>query len=656
MGKRKLCSNIFLGKMASLDREFSLFDEDETTAMGSIHLRILSTSDVYDFGNWANFYTAVQDLKLPEEEGNYNILVIPGDFLAPSVISCIDGGAMMVECLNAVGFQYCIFGNHESDVSTTALAQRIRDSNFTWINSNMTNMPDLMPKLPEYVKLDFKSETQTRSIALIGLLTDDKYLYRQGAFGGAKIKPVADTALRLHEKLKNEVDCVIPLTHQSMAHDRHLALVGAGKFPVILGAHDHSPFTETVAGIPIIKAGMDAINLAITDIVWPSFNTPGESPDVSIQLVPVKRFERNPEIAKMVTENQARVLGSLDAAHIMDIRPGVELVSRNIRVDQRTVGRLITSLLRDSLLGDCCILPSGTIRRGFIYPADHLSFNYRDLVSELPFDDDAVVVDYPGEVIEATIKFSHGPLRKGMGGFLQVDSGIELDEESNIVMINGENFDKNRKYRMVVNILALEGIDENIPMIQYFNLPVSQGGYNGEGPREGDPRRVPLKLSLQAVIARRRLVEIWNSHVHRPDGVLAGEEARYTPMSKEEFCKEEINRNAPDWFMDQFFSLADWDNDGVIGHLDVAIANIFCWLSGPISGVEVDPYYRIDSSGMTTTDELCAHLETVIPKQTAEKFMKDIVDNSAFVTRNDVFNWLDNLKQSGCETPTAVGQ
>ena len=622
--------------MASLDREFSLFDEDESTGVGAIHLRILSTSDVYDFGNWASFYTAINELKLPEEDGNYNLILLPGDFLAPSVISCVDQGESMVDCLNHVGFQYCIFGNHETDVNITALGNRIRESKFTWINSNMVGLPDNVPELPEFVKLDFKSETQSRSIALIGLLTDDKYLYRNGAFGGAKIKPVADVALRLHERLKDEVDCVIPMTHQSMAHDRHLALVSAGKFPVIIGAHDHSPFTETVAGIPIIKAGMDAINLAITDIVWPSFNAP--SPDVSIQLVPVKRFEPNEKISKLVKDHQARVLGSLDAAHIMSIRKGVELSSKNIRVDQRTIGRMVTSILRDSLLGDCCILPSGTIRRGLVYDEDHTSFTYRDLVSELPFEDDVVVVDYPGSVIEAGIKFSHGPLRKGMGGFLQHDSGIELDEESNIVMINGQHFEKDRKYRLVTNILALEGIDENVPLINYFNLPPSDGGCGGMGPPEGGPRRCPLKLALQTVIARRRLVEIWTEEWKK--------DSRIDYLSKESFCNHELNRGAPGWFMDQFFGQIDWDNDGKIGHVDAAICFIFCWLSGPISGIEQDDTYRIDTSGMTTTDELRGHLETIVPKEIASKITAEIVENSAFVCRSDITKWLDKLKSS----------
>jgi 2',3'-cyclic-nucleotide 2'-phosphodiesterase (5'-nucleotidase family) len=571
-------------------------------------------------------------------------VLLPGDFLAPSVISCVDGGQSMVDCMNHVGIDYVTFGNHESDVKMQALDMRIRESRFTWINSNMTNLPDYFPELPEYIKLNFESSTQKRSIALLGLLTDDKYLYRAGAFGGAKIHPVVDTALRLHQKLSPEVDCVIPLTHQSMAHDRHMALISAGRFPVIIGAHDHSPFTETVAGVPIIKAGMDAINLAITDIVWPAPTTPKAAPDVSISLVPVKRFEPNQKIAEMVQEHQKRVLGTLDAAHIVELRREIALTSKNIRVAQRTMGSFLTSALRDSLLGDCCILPSGTIRRGYDYPSDHTAFTYRDLVSELPFDDDVVVVDYPGEVIEQAVKFSRGPLRKGMGGFLQVDVGMVVDEDENLIMINGEKFDPTRKYRLVTNILALEGIDDNVPMIKYFNLPHSDGGYAGMGPREGDPRRFPLKMAIQTVIARRRLVKIWNEVIqqvrqsnHKMDFP--------TGLTREDFVKHELNNGAPDWFMEQFFCLVDYDNDGVLGYIDIAVAFIFSWLSGQPSGVDVDETYRIDPSGMTTVEELAGHLGTVFPQSTVSELITAIVrKRSAFVCRADVIYWLDSMK------------
>ena len=633
--------------MSFASRKFSLFDDDDEDALkGPIHLRIISTSDVYNFENWPRVHTALAELKLPPGGGNYNLVLLPGDFLAPSVISCVDGGESMIDCMNHVGFDYVTFGNHETDVKISALNDRIRESKFTWINSNMTGLPDYFPALPEYIKLNLESSTQKRSIALLGLLTDDKYLYRAGAFGGAKIHPVVATAVRLHEQLSPEVDCVIPLTHQSMAHDRHMALISSGRFPVIIGAHDHSPFTETVAGVPIIKTGMDAINVAITDIVWSNPETPKASPDVSISLVPVKRFEPNQAITDLVKEHQTRVLGSLDAAHIVDLHAGVELTSKTIRVAQRTMGTLLTTVLRDSLLGDCCILPSGTIRRGYDYPSDHLAFTYRDLVSELPFDDDVVVVEYPGEVIEAAIKFSHGPLRKGMGGYLQVDVSTVLDEESSILMINGVKFDPKKKYRLITNILALEGIDENIPMIRYFNLPPSEGGYSGAGPREGSPRRFPLKNALMMVIARRRLVKIWHLKISQVRAIQDGTRFNFPlQLSREEFFSHELNRDAPRWFMDQFFSLIDYDSDGTIGYRDLAIAFIFSWLSGQPSGIEVDDTYRIDPSGMTTADELAGHLKTVLPEETVFELMAAIVgDRSAFVSRGDMLEWLDRMK------------
>ena len=618
------------------NRRFSLFDEEEDAMSGAIHLRIISTSDVYELGNWPRVVTALKELRLPAGDGNHNVFLIPGDFLAPSVISFVDQGESMVDCMNKVGVELCTFGNHESDVRMSELGARIRESKFTWINSNMTGLPDCVPQLPEYVKLDLVSSTQKRRVALLGLLTDDKYLYRQGAFGGAKIKPVAETALRLHAELAPEVDIVIPLTHQSMMHDRHIALISAGRFPVIIGAHDHSPFTETVAGVPIIKAGMDAINLAITDIVWGSPSTPKESPDVSISLVAMKRFEPNEELAKIVKDHQTRVLSSLDAACVVPLTKGVCLTSHNIRVAQRTAGTMITSLVRDSLLGDCCMLASGSIRRGFDYPSDHLMFTYRDLVSELPFEDDVVVVNYPGSVIEEGLKFSRGPLRKGMGGFLQVDSGMELDENENILRINGEPFDRNREYRLVTNILALEGIDDNVPLIKHFNRPCIEGGCGGLGPREGNPRRLPLKAALQTVICRRKIVSICSSKRQKNDA--AG-------VTKEEFANS-LPPSTPGWYIDQLFSLVDWDCDGFLGFTDLAIANVFCWLSGRPSGVEVDDSYRIDPRGIVTREELEGHLDHVFPRNVVSSIMSKLCknDDTMLVTRADVMPWLDALK------------
>lgn len=52
-------------------------------------------------------------------------------------------------------------------------------------------------------------------MALLGLLTDDSGLYRQGAYAGATIQPVSDAMESAWQDLEGHgVDAIIPLTHQ----------------------------------------------------------------------------------------------------------------------------------------------------------------------------------------------------------------------------------------------------------------------------------------------------------------------------------------------------------------------------------------------------------------------------------------------------------
>ena len=57
----------------------------------------------------------------------------------------------------------------------------------------------------------------------MGLLTEDRTLYRPGAFGGARIEGVADCAEAMRRLLYTDLACdlVVPLTHQALAPPRH---------------------------------------------------------------------------------------------------------------------------------------------------------------------------------------------------------------------------------------------------------------------------------------------------------------------------------------------------------------------------------------------------------------------------------------------------
>ncbi len=74
-------------------------------------LRVIFVNDVYELDNLPRLATCVR-----EQSTANTIVMLPGDFLAPSILSQLDYARGMVDCLNRCGVQYVCFGNHEADI------------------------------------------------------------------------------------------------------------------------------------------------------------------------------------------------------------------------------------------------------------------------------------------------------------------------------------------------------------------------------------------------------------------------------------------------------------------------------------------------------------------------------------------------------------
>jgi hypothetical protein len=102
----------------------------------SAAIRILAINDVYELTNLPRLLSLRKSLN-PQPDA----FVVSGDFLSPSVLSSVDQGRGMVDMLNAIGVTHVCFGNHEADLSLDVLSERIKESNFTWVNTNMPSFP-----------------------------------------------------------------------------------------------------------------------------------------------------------------------------------------------------------------------------------------------------------------------------------------------------------------------------------------------------------------------------------------------------------------------------------------------------------------------------------------------------------------------------------
>jgi 2',3'-cyclic-nucleotide 2'-phosphodiesterase (5'-nucleotidase family) len=368
-------------------------DATESSSSGRVHLRILSINDVYELDNFPHLASA----KRIESIGpNLTISLLAGDFVAPSLLSSIDHGHAKVDCMNMSGVDYVCIGNHENDVTLDQLFDRMRESKFTWINSNMElDMPKDIGTLPKFVPIAVSSAMKNatldnynadnidglsthstvidtgfppastspnrstsssddsvpstptptpmvstlgahnRTIAMIGLNTDDASVYTPSRFGACVIHDVNTTAAEYYRTLmqSGEYDTVVPMTHQSVSRDIQLAKMKVG-FPVIIGGHDHVEYNVNVEGTHIVKTSIDGALIAVTDLIW---ETPEqEHPHVTVTLKPAKSYPRDPLVEELANSHNM-LTKSLEDAVVFEIAPDVRLSSKGMRLRQTSM-------------------------------------------------------------------------------------------------------------------------------------------------------------------------------------------------------------------------------------------------------------------------------------------------------------------------------
>lgn len=85
-------------------------------------LTIVAINDVYELANFPSLKTLVESVMRSRK--NRVITCLAGDFLAPSILSSMDKGLGMVECLNRIPVSHVCFGNHEGDYGMGVLKVR----------------------------------------------------------------------------------------------------------------------------------------------------------------------------------------------------------------------------------------------------------------------------------------------------------------------------------------------------------------------------------------------------------------------------------------------------------------------------------------------------------------------------------------------------
>lgn len=479
-------------------------------------LRIVSINDVYSLENLPRLKNLVRR-RTTEALADATLVVLAGDFLAPSLLSSLDGGRGMVDCLNDVGLTHVILGNHEDDVPSTELRARVGELRAVWLGTNARGFD---PRLRAHDVVDVVAPGGRRvRVGLVGVVMTDVTAYRGAPFAGAELQP-ANEAARSEAAILTSVHgcaCVVPITHQPMEDDKELARSWTtGPLPVIVGGHEHVVLLEQVAGAWIVKAGLDAMNAAIIDLEWPAeAPAPGtpDAPLVTVSVEPVAEYPEDAALRAKVEAHMAKV-HALETVPLMTLGPGELLSSVGIRAKQTSLGTLVCSRLRDALGADACLFNAGGIRAARDYAG---RVTYGDLKAEVPFDNEIVVVRMPGAVLREAVASSRAAAPLESGGFLQVDDRTVVEEPGHrVTAVTGAPLDEAREYSVALVRNLLEGMDHIEPLARFGRE------HPEKVPAPGSGREV--KIVLVDAFAR----ALW-TRLGGFDAVDANHDGRVTP-------------------------------------------------------------------------------------------------------------------------------
>lgn len=450
---------------------------------GKIDVAFVQINDVYEIaplsGGKEGGMARVATLKKKYQQKNPNtFLVMAGDFVSPSVYNSLQykgnaiRGKQMIEAMNAAGMDFACFGNHEFDIKENELQDRINESNFQWISSNAFHKTN-----SGVVPFTYRNTTVPKTFVL-NVKDADGTTAKIGFFGVVlpfnkadyvSYTPTLDAAKEMYNQLRDSVDAVVAITHQSIQEDEMLAKELPG-LAAILGGHEHDQRFEKVGNIYITKAMANAktayvVNLSINKKknkirVTPKLEKINEA--VAIDSATNSVVEKWQNIA----EKNYSSLG-FDAKKVL-INSGEPLDGREseIRSHPTNLTKMIVASIAETVPNaDIVIMNSGSIRVDDILQAPITEY---DILRTLPFGGGIREADMKGSLLIKVLE--QGKKNIGTGGFLVHNENLVNANDK--WLLNNVPVDPSKTYHVAITDFLLTGKEANLDYLNPTNVDI----------------------------------------------------------------------------------------------------------------------------------------------------------------------------------------
>jgi len=471
-----------------------------------VELKILHVNDVYEIaplaGGKIGGLARVATIRKQLLKETPNVLTtLAGDFLNPSAIGTVklDGkrvkGEQMIDVMNAVGFDFVVFGNHEFDLKESELLERLNESEFEWIAGNIRHNVDksvekfrivdngIEKPLEDYKVYTFTAENgSTFKLGILATCLD----FNQKSY--VHYMDVYETAQTQFKELSTKSDAVIGVTHLNLDQDQELARQ-LPELKVIMGGHEHHLTEEIENGIPILKADANAKSAIVHTI---RFNTATQEFKHSHEVIKIdSSIEEDAEVAALVKqwEDKAYAQFLADGYNVKSIvytttepLDGRESVIRN---GPTNLGQMIAESMATTIGGvDAAFVNSGSIRID-----DQLEgeITQLDIIRCLPFGGGMLLVEMSGKVLQQALEV--GLKNTNSGGYLQ---WYNIEQKEGVFSIGDSELDPEKRYKVAVSDFLMTGQEKNLEFLTSDNPEI----YSAKGPNPKTPLRADIRKAF----------------------------------------------------------------------------------------------------------------------------------------------------------------
>lgn len=476
---------------------------------GKIDFQFFHINDTYllnplEGGTKGGFARAATIRAQAIAENENTLSVHAGDFLNPSLMGTLpyEGkkikGRQMVEVLNEM-IDVMAFGNHEFDLDEEVLQERLNESTFTWLGTNVLHQVDSLPRpfhknqnnkkhyCPEtYIWEISDADGTTAKIGIFSALVnmvEKKYIYYEDYY---------EEAVKAYLELACQTDVVVGLTHLERLQDLKLASM-LPNVPLLMGGHDHDNMMDTIGTVVLAKADANVKSAYIH-----RFQLDKNTGTISLQseLKEITdKIEDEPKIAAIV-EKWNRILNTAISKIVAEptkvihhANPPLDGLEKHIRHQQTNLGELVTNaMIAASGDVDGSIINSGSIRIDDRLTGDITAI---DIFSALPYGGPINIITIKGKTLIRVLDI--GVKNKGTGGYLQRGN---IQKVGNKWQIGGQAIANDKNYQIAISSYLMKGLETRLGFLTKDHPDISKM----EVPTEGD--RMDIRKAIITYLSK----------------------------------------------------------------------------------------------------------------------------------------------------------